>query len=128
MPFIRISLKKGKNKEFIKALSNSVHQALVSALKIPKKDIFQVIAEHNEENIIYPDSYLGIKHTSNIIYIVIILKAGRTTEMKKTLYKHIVNNIADSTNHNKGDIFIALTENSIENWSFGNGEAQLIKA
>jgi len=126
MPFVRISLKKGKNKEFRKALSNSVHQALISAFKIPEKDKFQVIAEHEEENIIYPDSYLGIKHTSNIIYIVIILKAGRSTEMKETLYQHIVNNIADSTNHDKGDILITLTENSTENWSFGNGKAQLI--
>lgn len=126
MPFVRISLKKGKSKEFRELLSNSIHQALVSAFKIPEKDIFQVIAEHDEDNIIYPDSYLGIKHTSNIIYIVIILKAGRCIEMKKALYQHIVNNIADSTDHDKGDILITLTENSVENWSFGNGEAQLI--
>lgn len=126
MPFIRVSLKKGKETAFKKAISNSIHQALVDTFRIPEDDLFQIIAEFDEENVIYPSSYMGINHTSDIIYIVIIAKAGRSTEMKKSLYKSIVSNISKSTNHNKSDILITLTENTVENWSFGNGEAQLI--
>ena len=126
MPFVRVSLKKGKETGFKKAISNSIHQALVDTFRIPEDDLFQIIAEFDEENVIYPSSYMGINHTSDIIYIVIIAKAGRSTEMKKSLYKSIVSNISKSTNHNKSDILITLTENALENWSFGNGEAQLI--
>lgn len=126
MPFVRVSLKKGKETGFKKAISNSIHQALVDTFRIPEDDLFQIIAEFDEENVIYPSSYMGINHTSDIIYIVIIAKAGRSTEMKKSLYKSIVSNISKNTNHNKSDILITLTENTLENWSFGNGEAQLI--
>jgi len=126
MPFVRVSLKKGKETGFKKAISNSIHQALVDTFRIPEDDLFQIIAEFDEENVIYPSSYMGINHTSDIIYIVIIAKAGRSTEMKKNLYKSIVSNISKNTNHNKSDILITLTENTLENWSFGNGEAQLI--
>ena len=126
MPFVRVSLKKRKETGFKKAISNSIHQALVDTFRIPEDDLFQIIAEFDEENVIYPSSYMGINHTSDIIYIVIIAKDGRSIEMKKSLYKSIVDNISKNTNHNKSDIFITLTENAVENWSFGNGEAQLI--
>jgi len=46
--------------------------------------------------------------------------------MKKMLYKTIAQNISVSTKHNIGDIIITLIENTEENWSFGNGEAQLL--
>ncbi|MFW2373254.1 MAG: tautomerase family protein [Gammaproteobacteria bacterium] len=126
MPFVRISLKKGKGVEFKKSVSHSIHQALVESFGIPEDDFFQVIDEHDEENIIFPSSYMGIKHTSDIIYVVIVLKAGRSVELKKFLYKSIVDNISKKTDHGENDIVIALTENNEEDWSFGNGEAQLI--
>ncbi len=67
------------------------------------------------------------QYGSNIIYIVIIAKSGRTTEMKKILYERIADNISEATGHCKGDIIITLIENSEENWSFGNGKAQLVE-
>ena len=127
MPFVRISLKKGKSKAFKTALSNSVHQALVNAFNIPKDDIFQVIAEFDEENIIFPSSYMGIEHTSDIIFISIVAKGGRSADMKKSLYSLIAENVEKSTNHNKSDLIIVLNENTEEDWSFGDGIGQLIQ-
>lgn len=127
MPFVRISLKKGKNSVFKKAISSSIHQALVGAFKIPMDDLFQVIAEFDEDNIIYPSRYMGVSHSSDIIYIVILAKGGRCVEMKKNLYKKIVENITKSTNHNKSDVIVVLNENTEEDWSFGEGRPQLIQ-
>ena len=126
MPFVRITLKKDKALEFKNNISSSIHQALMDVYAIPEDDLFQVIEEVDGENIIYPASYMGIKHSSDIIYIAITAKIGRTVEMKKTLYKKIVANIHASSQHNKNDVFITLIENSEEDWSFGNGVAQLI--
>jgi len=126
MPFVRITLKKGQPKEFKENISSSVHQALVGAYAIPEDDLFQIIEEVDDENVIYPASYMGISHSNDIIYISITAKVGRSVEMKKSLYKQIVSNIYDSCQHNKNDVFITLIENSEENWSFGNGEAQLV--
>lgn len=126
MPFVRISLKQGKSSSFKKSLSKSVHRALIDEFGIPADDLFQVIGEYDEENIIYPTSYMGIKHTSDIVYIAITAKQGRTVEMKRRLYQSIIQNISESTQHSVNDVIITLVENTEENWSFGNGEAQLI--
>lgn len=126
MPLVKISLKKGRGSAFKKHISLAIHCALVDVFLIPKDDLFQIIAEHDEENIIYPSSYLGVKHSSDIIAIVITAKQGRSVDMKQMLYKRIANNILKCTGHSPADVFITLVENTEEDWSFGNGEAQLI--
>ena len=126
MPLVKISLKKGRGSTFKKHISLAIHRALVDIFLIPEDDLFQIITEHDEENIIYPSSYLGVKHSSDIITIVITAKQGRTAEMKQALYKTIANNILKRTGHSPADVFITLVANTEEDWSFGNGEAQLI--
>jgi len=126
VPFVRISLKEGSTTEFKKGVSTGVHQALVDIFKIPAEDLFQVIEEVKQENLIFPPEYMGIPHTNKIIYISIIAKEGRSAQMKQELYKKISENIETATKHNSDDIIITMVENKEENWSFGRGEAQLI--
>ena len=126
MPFVQISLKSGKSKEYKQAISDSIHDSLVDIFGIPKLDKFQIINEVVEENIIYPTSYMDIPHTDEIIYIHITAKKGRSVDMKKKLYQHIVRNINQKTSHNIDDIMIIMVENEEENWSFGQGKAQLV--
>lgn len=126
MPYVQISLLKGRSKESIRNISNSIHQALVEEFKIPEFDKFQVINELEDGNIIFPLEYLGIPHSSKIIYIHITAKSGRTVEMKKKLYAKIASYICGVEDIAKDDIFIVISENSEENWSFGKGEAQLV--
>ncbi len=126
MPFVKISLKTGKSKTYKKAISDSVHDSLVEVFGIPNLDKFQIITEVPKENIIYPSSYMDIPHTSEIIYIHITAKKGRSSEMKKKLYKSITSLIHQKTGHSIDDIMIIMVENEEENWSFGRGKAQLI--
>ena len=126
MPFVRIYLKQGTTKEFRHHISRSVHQALVSEFSIPEDDLFQIISELPPENIVFPHSYMGISHTDNIIFIQITAKSGRSQSMKKSLYLSIVDLIHQKTGHNRNDILITLTENHEEDWSFGEGKAQLV--
>lgn len=126
MPFVRISLKKGKDKAYKTAISESIHNSLVEIFGIPDLDKFQVITEVEQENIIYPSSYMGIPHSDEIIYIHITAKKGRSSNMKQKLYQSIVDKIHEKTDHNVNDIMIIMTENEEENWSFGQGKAQLI--
>jgi len=127
MPFVQIHLIKGKSSESLAAISNAIHQALVEEFHIPELDKFQVINELEEGKLIFPPEYLGIPHTRNMIYIHITAKQGRTVEMKKKLYAKIAQLINEKTQISQDDIFIVLTENSEENWSFGRGKAQLIE-
>lgn len=127
MPYVQISLVKGRSKDSIRNISNSIHQALVEEFNIPELDKFQIVNELEESNLIFPLEYLGIPHTKNIIYIHITAKSGRTIKMKKNLYEKIASYITDKEDISKNDIFIVLSENNEENWSFGRGKAQLIE-
>lgn len=127
MPFVSISLKTGKTQAFKTGVSQAVHHALMDAFNVPEDDLFQVISEYDAQNIIYPEQYLGIRHSSDIIYIRITAKRGRSVDMKKSLYRKIADNIEADTGHKQNDVFITITENAEENWSFGNGEAQLVE-
>jgi phenylpyruvate tautomerase PptA (4-oxalocrotonate tautomerase family) len=127
MPYVQISLLKGRSENNLKNISNSIHQALVEEFKIPELDKFQIINELGNGNLIFPPEYLGIPHTKNMIYIHITAKSGRTVEMKKKLFAKIASSISDKEDILSDDIFIVLSENSVENWSFGRGEAQLVE-
>ena len=127
MPFVNIHLPAEFTQEIKTKISLSVHESLIEIFHIPEKDYFQVIHPVAAENLIYPDNYLGVAHTSNLVYIYITCKSGRTADMKKELYALIAKKIANGTQVSVNDVIIILNENSVENWSFGQGIAQMIR-
>lgn len=127
MPFVQINLAQHLTDEVKKNISSSIHESLVDVFKIPHDDFFQVIHEIRPADLLWPESYMNIPHTGNMVYIQIIARAGRTPEMKKELYKSIATKIAGTTPISINDVFIVLVENTVENWSFGQGIAQYIQ-
>ena len=124
MPLVRISLIEGKPESHKQKVSDVVHRALVETANVPPLDRFQLITEHAKSDFVYDPNYLNISRTNDLIIIQITLNTGRTTEMKKALYRRIVEFLHQETGMRKEDVFINLVEISKENWSFGNGEAQ----
>ena len=124
MPLVRISLREGKTPEYRRAVADSVHDAMVATIGIPKDDRFQVITEHAADGLIYDPAYLGIKRSDDVVFVQITLSIGRTVEIKKALYAKIAENLANGVGLRKEDVFVNLVEVVKENWSFGNGEAQ----
>ncbi|MFH6996657.1 tautomerase family protein [Flavobacterium sp. FlaQc-57] len=125
MPFVRISLPKKLSLATKNTISEAVHQSLIEEFHIPKDDYFHVIEELEPHQIKYPDSYLGISHSEEIIYVQITAGQGRTAEQKKNLYHKIASKISTSTEILINNVIIVLLENNgLENWSFGNGEIQ----
>ena len=128
MPFVRISLPKKLSRESKDKISISVHKSLIQEFNIPENDYFHIIEELESEQIKYPKKYLGIEHSSDIVYVQIIAGQGRTLEQKKRLYNEIAIQISSSTSITKNNVIIVLLENNgRENWSLGNGEIQEIK-
>jgi len=124
MPLVRVALRKGKNPEYRRALSASIHRAMVETIKVPEQDKFQIITEHDDSALIYDPSYLGISRSDDVVVIQIILNAGRTLEAKKALYARIAELVRESPGVRPEDVFVSLVEVAKENWSFGNGIAQ----
>lgn len=125
MPFVRISLPKKLSLETKNTISESIHNSLIQEFNIPTDDYFHVIEELENHQIKYPESYLGIAHSEEIIYVQITAGQGRTVEQKKKLYHQIAIRISSSTPILINNVIIVLLENNgLENWSFGNGEIQ----
>ena len=124
MPLVRISLMQGKPVEFRRKVGEIVYQTMVETINVPPKDNFQIITEHDENNLIFDSEYLNIHRTDGIVIIQITLNEGRTVELKKTFYKRLAERLHSELGIRMEDIFVSLVEVKKENWSFGNGIAQ----
>ncbi len=124
MPLVRIDLLEGKTAEFKSQLGELVYESMLETIGIPKEDKFVVVNDLKAEELIFSTNYLGVDRTDGIVIIQITMNEGRTTEVKKALYKTVADKLNSQLDIRKEDVFINLVEVNKENWSFGNGIAQ----
>jgi phenylpyruvate tautomerase PptA (4-oxalocrotonate tautomerase family) len=126
MPLVRISLLAGKSGAYIRAIADGVHQALIDAYGVPAGDRFQLIDQHEPDDLIYDASYLGIQRTADIVIIQIVAGNWRDTATKKRLYAAIADQLAASPGLRREDVQVILSSNERDEWSFGNGLASYV--
>ena len=124
MPFVRIDLKRGKSVEYRKALGEIVYKAMIEVINVSHNDKFQVITEHDGDDLNFAEDYLGNCCSEDIVFIQITMNSGRSVELKKAFYKQIVDEYQAQLRGRPDDIVINLVEVAKENWSFGHGIAQ----
>jgi len=123
MPLVRVSLRRGKSKEHIAAIRNSIYRAMIESFNVPKNDRFIVVHQHDAEEFDYDPNYLDIARTDDLVIIQISCNNTRTVEQKKAFYKYTAELLSKEPGLRPQDVFINLLETAKENWSFGNGEA-----
>ncbi|MDZ5480328.1 tautomerase family protein [Bacillus thuringiensis] len=130
MPFVNVYYPDGQlNKEELKTVSNSIHHSLIEHFEIPENDYFQMFLPYPPNQFFYDPHYLlegEEKRTEKIMHVAITCGPGRTINQKKSLYQSISKTISNHLNISTTDIFITLNETSVENWSFGQGIAQMV--
>lgn len=124
MPLIQIHLMKGKTPKYIAALQEGIHQALKAAWKIPDNDRFQTVAEYKKSHFYFDKTIWGVKRSDDLV-LIYITSIKRTLAMKRKLYKELVKVLGQSPGVRKEDVFVSIVQVDLENWSFGNGIAQL---
>jgi phenylpyruvate tautomerase PptA (4-oxalocrotonate tautomerase family) len=124
MPFVRIDLKRGKSADYRKTLGQIVYNAMIEVINVPENDKFQVITEHDRDDLNFAESYLGNHYSEDLMFIQITLNSGRSVELKKAFYRRIVDDIQNQLQGRPDDVVINLVEVAKENWSFGHGIAQ----
>ena len=122
MPLVRVSLIKGRTAEFRRRIGDAVHKALVETIGVPERDRFQLITEHDPNDLVYDREYLGIKRTDGIVVIQVTISTGRSPAQKRALFRRIADNLAE-LDIRREDVWINLVEVARENWSFGLGLA-----
>lgn len=124
MPLVRIALRHGREAGFGRKIGDVVYRKMQETLNVPPKDNFQVITEHDSNNLVYDPTYLDVQRTDGIVIIQITLNEGRALEVKKSFYKALAEALHNELRIRREDVFINLVEVKKENWSFGNGIAQ----
>ena len=123
MPLVKIYLRKGKSPEYLRSVSEAIHQALVTTANVPPDDRFHIIQQLDADRLIAHPSYGGVNRSDDLIIVEITLNVGRTVEVKKSLYAAIASRLGTAADVRSDDIVVSLIEVAKENWSFGGGRA-----
>ncbi|KRG08625.1 tautomerase family protein [Staphylococcus sp. NAM3COL9] len=125
MPLIKLDMIKGREKEEIKSILDITYNVMLDAFQAPKGDKYLIVNQHEDYEMDILDTGLGVERTDEVIVFTIVSRP-RTKEQKTTFYKNLVDTLHDKVGIRKEDIMISLVENTDENWSFFNGEAQFL--
>lgn len=121
MPFARISLHRGKSRDYLQRLSEGVHQALVEASEVPPDDCFQVIHQHEAGELIFNAHYLGGPRTDDYLLIVITAGRPRTGDTKRRFYRALVERLEQSLGLDPEDVMVVISSTEAQDWSFAGG-------
>lgn len=130
MPFVKIYHDTELSNNETRLISDCIHEALKKHFDIPEKDKFHLFLNDSPQDFIYDKEYLlskGLVRTSPPLYIDILCGDGRTANQKRELFYQIAQSISQMSTIKIEHIFITLKETSRDNWSFGEGLAQLSK-
>jgi 4-oxalocrotonate tautomerase len=126
MPLARIDLRRGKPPAYRKAICDGIYRALRETFNVPENDRFLVVSEHDTDNFVHAESYLGIAYSNDLVIIQITVSDTRATKTKQAFFARVTDLLAENPGLRKEDVFINLVECKTENWSFGNGIAQYV--
>lgn len=59
MPLVRIDLIRGRSPEAVKAIAEAVQQSLIDVLQVPERDRFQIVTQHEPDEIVALDADSG---------------------------------------------------------------------
>ncbi|SDO95531.1 Tautomerase enzyme [Phyllobacterium sp. YR620] len=126
MPFTRITLLEGKSPEYLKGLSDSLHQAMVETFDVPAADRFQAIHQLRPGEHIFDRTYFGGPRSDDFVVFTITTGKPRDTATKRAFYKRLVALLAESPGVRPEDVMIIVSTSSRDEWSFSNGETQML--
>ncbi len=122
MPLTKISAPRHLAYAKVKALADAVQDGLVQTCLVPPKDLFQIIARFDSEEMILDPTFGGVSRSQEACIVEITFLSGRTDEQKRNLFRRIAEK-AVTAGFRPDDVMVALTENTRMDWSLGNGVA-----
>ena len=127
MPFSRIALHQGKSAQYLKTLSDSLHQALVETFSVPPADKFQVIDQYRPGELIYDPNYLGGPRSADYVLGYITIGRPRDTATKQRIYQRLAALLEENLQLSPQDVMVVITTTQQDEWSFSAGRASMIE-
>ncbi len=127
MPFTRITLHRGNSPENLKALSDNCHQAMVETFDVPAADRFQAIHQLVPGELVFDRNYLAGPRSDDYVFFDVTIGRPRSADVKQALYRRLVERLGEAPGIRAEDVRVAITTAQREDWSFGDGRAQMIE-
>ena len=125
MPLAKIHVLEGRcDERRLGSVSKAIQDSLISVLKIPSDDFFQIIHELPRNRFLHTPSFIGMKYTDDFILLELAFISGRPKETRLALLKELNARIVAGAGMSPDDLMIQLSEGPGENFSFGQGLAQ----
>jgi ketosteroid isomerase-like protein len=121
MPFVDITLAQGKPPEYLEAVSQAVHRALVAELNMNPDDYFQIIHQHDLSELKFNRSFRGGPRSDDWILFTITDGLERGEPAKRRFYKTLVRLLEEGPGVRPADVFVMMTVTPPENFSFADG-------
>jgi len=125
MPLLRIDLYKGRTEAERKTLLDTLHRAMLAAFKVPERDRYQVVHEHDPATMLMEDTGLNIPRTEKFVFVQVTTRP-RTREEKENFYRLVVEDLEKTCGIAPTDVMINMVTCTDEDWSFGLGRAQFL--
>jgi 4-oxalocrotonate tautomerase len=122
VPIQRIAMRKGKSPEYRRAIAEGVQTALATCFEVPGTDLYAIIDEYDDSNLLVPRSYKHYLRTDDAVLIFIFGSTGRSAEKKATLFESISHNLERNPGLRRDDVVINIVDTPDENWSVAGGE------
>jgi ketosteroid isomerase-like protein/phenylpyruvate tautomerase PptA (4-oxalocrotonate tautomerase family) len=121
MPFVNISLARGKSGEYLEAVSRAVHDALVTELGMKPEDKFQLIHQHEPGEMVFNRNFRGGPRSDDWILLTITDGLERGERAKRRFYQTLVRLLEEGPGIRPADVFVMMTVTPPENFSFADG-------
>ncbi len=121
MPLVTVTVRKPTPSAVKAKVLDAIHAALVSS-GVPPADRFQRVLELDAEDFRFDPSYpdLRSERGEDFVLIEIVLSAGRSVKVKKTLLEALMGALA-ACGLNPENVMVVFEETTWECWSFGGG-------
>lgn len=127
MPMVRLDTTDEWEHDEVIAAGDVIYEVLMDVFSVPENDKFQIVNRHPGENLNIAPHFHGNTYSKKILIIQIFLNSGRSVDLKKRFYKELTRRLVSEVDCRADDVFINLVEVTKENWSFGQGLAQLVE-
>ena len=121
MPFVSISLARGKSGEYLEAVSRAVHAALVAEFRMKPEDDFQIIHQHEAAELVFNRNFRGGLRSDDWIVFTITDGLDRGDRAKRRFYQTLVRLLEEGPGVRPADVFVMMTVTPPENFSFADG-------
>lgn len=122
MPFTRISLLKGKSPDYLRAVSNALHTALVETFDVPADDRFQAIHQHEKTELIFDAHYMGGPRSDDFILFQITAGKERDEQAKNNFYHRLAALLASDPGVAPENVMVIIQTTAMTDWSFSHGQ------